>query len=38
MIWLKVGRMRKRGSSLEEILHHNEEFVLGMTESIDLYH
>ena len=30
--------MRERASSLEKILHHNEEFVLGMTGTIDLYY
>lgn len=38
MIWLEVGRARERGSSLEEILNQNNKFVLGMTETIDLYY
>lgn len=38
MIWLEVGHVRERGSSLKEILNQNNKFVLGMTEAIDLYY
>ena len=38
MIWLEVGRVREGGSSLKEILNHNDKFVLGMTETIYLYY
>lgn len=38
IIWLEVGHKREGGSNLEEILHHNKEFVLGMTETINLYY
>ena len=34
MIWLEVGHVRERGSSLKEILNHNNKFVPGMTEMI----
>ena len=36
-IWLEVGLVREKGSSRKEALYSNKEFVLGMTETINLY-